>query len=98
MDTEGKTDTFFNQVVRETTLKQKPGGSEGLHHIEIWGKSIPGGGNGRNKSCNRCGRETRSCCQPLQNAEAKEPKTTALTLQELDQSILRSDRDEGQTR
>ena len=44
MDTEGKTDTFFNQVVRETTLKQKPGGSEGLHHIEIWVKSILGGG------------------------------------------------------
>ena len=49
MDTEGKTDTFFNQVVRETTVKQKPGGSEGLHHVEIWGKSILGGRNGRSK-------------------------------------------------
>lgn len=98
MDTEGKTDTFFNQVVRETTVKQKPGGSERLHHVETWGKSILGGRNGRDKSHYRCGRQTRSCWQPFQNTEAKQPKTTVLALRGLDQSILRSDGDAGQTR
>ena len=81
MDTEGTRDTFFNQVVRETALQQKPGGSEGLHHAEIQGKSILGEGNGRNRSLNRRGRQTHSCCQHFQNAETKEPKIAALALQ-----------------
>ena len=51
-DTDGEKDTFFfflDQVVREMTLKQTPGGREGIESSKNLGKYTPNGGNSRSK-------------------------------------------------
>lgn len=37
-------------LTEKATVKQKPGGSEGVGHVNIWGTSVPGRGTASAKA------------------------------------------------